>query len=121
MITCGNGWNFHPKNFEEMVQRHPAVTAAMMVGSGQIEAKLPVETKDPTANAFDRELVLNDVYATIERACNENGNKPITRVLPRNVILVTRPFVRTAKTNIAKKKTIDLSKAEIEEHGEHYP
>ena len=31
MITYGNGWNFHPAAFQEIVESHPAVKGAIMV------------------------------------------------------------------------------------------
>ena len=117
MFTYGNGWNFHPTAFQEIVETHHTVKAAVMVGSQGMNSVLLVELIDPDTAVKDREKVLNELYPTIERAWRESGNKPITRVARSNVIFAPpeMPFVRTAKRSLSKWKTVDAFKDEIAE------
>ena len=117
MIIYGNGWNFYPNWFEEIVATNPAVSCAVVVGNGRMDSILLVELKDPRRAEDDEEGVLGDIYPTINRAWKENGNKPITRVGKSHVILAKadKPFVRTVKGGVSKPRTIKLYEVEIAE------
>ena len=102
IIVLSNGHKFNPVTAESIVQEHPLVAGALIVGLGRFQPALLVELKSPDANSV---AVIDSIWPTIERA---NARLPGQGRISRNKIIVVargKPFHRTAKGTIVRKLT----------------
>ena len=110
IIVLSNGHKFNPVTAESVVQEHPLVVGALIVGLGRFQPALVVELKSPDNDA----AVIDSIWPTIERA---NTRLPGQGRISRNKILIaprSKPFHRTGKGTIVRKLTEKNFAPEIE-------
>ncbi|KAK4177099.1 hypothetical protein QBC36DRAFT_327779 [Triangularia setosa] len=112
IVVLSNGEKLNPVTFEKMVEGHPLVKGAVLVGSGQFQTGLIVEVYD---QALDAEVVVEQIWETVEGV---NEQYPAHAKVWRPMVAVARgdkPFPRTPKGTVMRMNTYRLYQAEIEE------
>jgi len=116
IIVFDNGEKLNPVTMEKIIENHPSVRTAIIVGHGRFQAALLVEPRDPEAGAPENSTAfIEDLWPTIEKAnidCPHHGR------LVKELIVVAgvgKPFPRTAKDSKTRKGTVDLYHDEINE------
>lgn len=115
VLVLSNGENINPVGFEKLVESHPIVRGALVVGHGRFQTGLLVEpdwtTITPGQSASE---IVDVVWPTIEKA---NATAPTHGKVWKSKIAISKkdkPFMRAPKGSIIRRKTVDLYGAEIE-------
>ncbi|KAH0385728.1 acetyl-CoA synthetase-like protein, partial [Aureobasidium melanogenum] len=110
VIVLSNGEKFNPVMFEKDIEAHPAVKGALVVGQGRFQAGLILETNTKT----DPEAFLEQIWLAVERANEKMAAHG--RVWKSKIAIANpqKPFQRTPKGSVMRRKTNELYKAEIE-------
>jgi thioester reductase-like protein len=115
IIVLSNGEKFNPVPMELMIQGHPALSGALVVGTGRIQAGLLVEVKPEFHKHRSQEgSLIEDIWPVVEMA---NQLVPGQGRIMQNKILLsgtTKPFIRAGKGTIVRKLTERLYGPEIE-------
>ena len=96
---------------ELIIQGHPLLTGALVVGNGRSQASLLVEPKAPTLDPLS---LVQDIWSLIEQA---NTLVPTQGRVLRSKILVAsvdKPFIRAGKGTVLRKSTEQSYQSEIE-------
>ncbi|KAI4254857.1 MAG: hypothetical protein L6R42_007015 [Xanthoria sp. 1 TBL-2021] len=111
IIVLSNGEKFNPVPSEAIINSHPLVSAALIVGQGRFHAALliePLKTDKSTTSLID------ELWPTIEKAnAQAQGHGRIIRTMIV-VADLTKPFERAGKSTVVRKMTAEKYAAEIE-------
>ena len=113
IVVLANGLKINPVPLEEHVEEHPSVKGALMVGKGRTQPALLIEPRQ-FPDATSRTDFLATLWPRVEESnAYVSGQAPIAR---DKIVcaLPDRPFTRTSKGNIIRKKTEEAYKDEIE-------
>ncbi|KAK4194252.1 putative peptide synthetase [Triangularia verruculosa] len=113
IIVLSNGEKVNPVAFEKIVDGHPWVQGALMLGVGHFQAGLLVEpSKDHQRD--DEDKFIDKIWPLIEEANTEYP--AYARVWKSSVILTKpeKPFKRASKGSTMRRATYKLYEAEIE-------
>jgi thioester reductase-like protein len=115
IIVLSNGEKFNPVPMELMIQGHPALSGALVVGMGRVQAGLLVEVKlESHGHETLKRSLVEDIWPVIEMANQLVPGQG--RIMQSKILLcgVTKPFVRAGKGTIVRKLTERLYEPEIE-------
>jgi thioester reductase-like protein len=111
IIVLSNSEKFNPVPLELLVQSHPMLAGALVVGQGRVRASLLVEPK-PTVQGDQREFLVAEIWPCVEEA---NSLLPgHGRILQSNIIIGNKPFTRAGKGTVVRKLTEQTFKLEID-------
>lgn len=111
IVVLSNSEKFNPVPMELIIQGHPMLTGAVVIGQGRHQAALLVE---PKVHVIGKETLLKEIWPQIEQA---NAIAPAQGRILRSKILVAspeKPFVRAGKGTIVRKLTEKTYASEIE-------
>lgn len=115
VLVLSNGEKFNPVGFEKLLESHPMVKGALVVGQARFQTGLLIEpewsllpsNQDPTE-------LLDLAWPLIEKA---NAASPAHGRVWRSKTAITKkdkPFKRTPKGSIVRRHTVELYKSEID-------
>ncbi|KAI4234458.1 MAG: hypothetical protein LQ349_003784 [Xanthoria aureola] len=111
IIVLSNGEKFNPVPSEAIINSHPLVSAALIIGQGRFQAALLIE---PVKTDESKTALVEQFWPTIEKAnAQAQGHGRITRTM----IVVAgpmKPFERAGKGTVVRKLTVEKYAAEIE-------
>ncbi|KAI1621302.1 hypothetical protein EDD37DRAFT_581368, partial [Exophiala viscosa] len=112
VIVLSNGEKFQPVTAESVVQSHPDVDGALVVGTGRFQPVLIIE---PRKHPDDPERLINSIWPAVEAANKESAAHG--RIFKGKVLLTSpeKPFVRTSKGTIIRARSAALYEGEVEE------
>ena len=111
IIVLSNGEKFNPVPMELIIQGHPMLAGALVIGQGRHQAALIVE---PKIQSIGKETLLNEVWPRVEQA---NAGSPAQGRIIRSKMLVAspeKPFSRAGKGTIVRKLTEKIYASEIQ-------
>ncbi len=115
VIVFLNGEKTNPTTMESLVQSHPEVRAALVVGQGRFEAALLVETISlPCLTTKEKATLIETLWPTIQEA---NHQSPAHARISKSHILFTspgKPILRTAKGTVQRKITLQGYSKELD-------
>lgn len=115
LLVLSNGEKFNPVSFEKLVESHPTVKGALVVGQGRFQTGLLIEPDwNAISPAKDPSEILNLVWPTVEKA---NASSPAhSKVWKSRIALAKRdkPFKRAPKGSVIRRQTVELYAAEID-------
>ncbi|RSL69953.1 hypothetical protein CEP54_002031 [Fusarium duplospermum] len=114
VIVFSSGANLNPIDMENIIVTNPAVSAALVIGSGYPRSGLLVEAAHPPTSEEERKKLVDSIWPSVEAA-----NKPISlsRRIHHDMIIFTsadKPMRRAGKGTIQRKLTVDDYSSEIE-------
>ncbi|KAK4184811.1 hypothetical protein QBC35DRAFT_390894 [Podospora australis] len=113
IIVLSNGEKLNPVTFEKIVEGHPLVQSALMVGAGHFQTALVLEVHSGTMTPDPEETIIDQVWPSVEEA---NEQYPAHGRVWRNMIKIAsaeKPFQRTPKGSVNRRNTSVLYKEEI--------
>ncbi|KAK4228632.1 hypothetical protein QBC38DRAFT_454004 [Podospora fimiseda] len=111
VIVLSNGEKVNPVLFEREVEGCERIKGVLMVGERMYQTGLIVE---PRVDVEDRERFIEEVWPWVEKA---NERFAAHGRVWKEMILVAvdgKPFERTAKGGVMRKKTVEMYREEIE-------
>ncbi|KAF3049355.1 putative secondary metabolism biosynthetic enzyme [Didymella keratinophila] len=114
IIVLSNGEKFNPVVTEKLVESHPLVKGAVVVGQGKFQAGLLIEPEWSQASSQDPSVLIDQIWTMVEQA---NREAPAHARIYQSKIAVAKqekPFIRAAKGSIIRLQTVEAFKAEIE-------
>ncbi|CZR57114.1 related to NRPS-like enzyme [Phialocephala subalpina] len=111
IIVLSNAEKFNPVSTEIVIQGHPAVKGALVVGTGRFQCALIIE---PQAHA-DNEELLDQIWPIIEEA---NTQSPGHGQIDRQLVMISRaekPFQRAGKGTVMRYLTTQNYAEEIDQ------
>lgn len=118
IIVLTNGEKFNPTSFEKIIEGHPWVQGALMVGQKRFQAGLIIEPRGDKTS-IDSEIFLREIWSLIERA---NEHYPTHARVWSSMVLVAgpeKPFKRSPKGSVVRWTTCQLYETEIDSLYEH--
>ena len=111
IIVLSNGEKFNPVPMEALLQGHPRIAGALVVGQGKAQAALLLESRpDGEGNT----VLINDVWPLVEQANRlVPGHGHITRA---KIVIASleKPFQRAGKGTVVRRLTEQSYAPEIE-------
>lgn len=101
IMVLGNGEKFNPSPMEAIVQGHPAISGALMVGVGRFQPALLVE---PTKAIVDQEKFLDSIWGIVKQA-NASGPAHAKIVRSLTAIVGSESFIRAGKGTVIRNQT----------------
>ncbi|GME52518.1 putative nrps-like enzyme [Neofusicoccum parvum] len=115
VIVFSNGEKFNPVSFEKMVENHPLVKGAIVVGQSRFQPAILVEPIwSKLEKGQDLDYLLHELWPAIEEA---NKDAPAHAQVWKNKVAFTKkekPFIRAPKGSIIRRATIRLYEPELE-------
>ncbi|KAL8728735.1 MAG: hypothetical protein Q9166_005222 [cf. Caloplaca sp. 2 TL-2023] len=111
IIALSNGEKFNPVPIESLLQGHPLLAGALVVGQGRIQAVLLLESQPGLLEGLS---LIKDVWPLIEQA---NRLVPGHGQITRSKVLIaspSKPFQRAGKGTIVRRLTEQAYASEIE-------
>jgi hypothetical protein len=97
---------FHPAAAEQRISSHPAIAECMLVGTRRPTASLMLRLQD------GGKILSGDAWTLIEEV---NRDSPVyARVEREMVLVIDKPFFRTAKGSVGKMAMLELYKEELD-------
>ena len=111
VIVLSNGEKFQPVTTESIIQGHPSIEGALVVGTGRFQPALVIE---PKVYPADAEAFIEDIWPIVQRANQEAAAHG--KIFRGKIILTTpsKPFVRAGKGSVIRPKSTALYTDEIE-------
>ncbi|KAL8788694.1 MAG: hypothetical protein Q9195_007195, partial [Heterodermia aff. obscurata] len=111
IIVLSNGHKFNPVTAESVIQDHPLISGALIIGLGRAQAALLIELK---ADEPHTPGIVDMIWPVIEKA--NSGLPGQGRILRTKVLIApaANRFYRTAKGTIVRKLTEKAFVTEIE-------
>jgi thioester reductase-like protein len=112
IMVLGNGEKFNPVPMEKIIEGHPLVYGALMVGQGRSQPALIVEPQDEISKGGKQPL--NAILRIVQEA---NSKGPGHAKITRNMIAFSngsKPFIRAGKGTIVRGRTVKAFSEEIE-------
>ncbi|KAK0744490.1 hypothetical protein B0T21DRAFT_429030 [Apiosordaria backusii] len=113
IIVLSNGEKVNPVAFEKIVDGHPWVQGALMLGVGHFQAGLLIEPSSDH-QGDNREEFIDKIWPLIEEA---NAEYPAYARVWRSTVMLTKPekpFKRASKGSTMRQATYKLYEDEIE-------
>ncbi|KAI1352855.1 hypothetical protein F5Y01DRAFT_324112 [Xylaria sp. FL0043] len=113
IIVLSNGEKLNPVKSECMIERHPLVKGALVVGSGRFQTALLIEPATPLASREQAKDLIESVWPTIVRANEETAAHSR---LAKDFITITspqKPLPRGGKGTIQRANAVKLYEEEI--------
>ncbi|TGO62823.1 hypothetical protein BCON_0017g00660 [Botryotinia convoluta] len=111
IIVLSNSEKFNPVPMELMIQGHPLLAGALVIGNGRVRATLLLEPK-PQVQGRERKSLIETLWPCVEEA---NALAPgHGRILISNIIIADKSFSRAGKGTIVCKLTEKAFEEEIE-------
>ena len=106
-----NGEKFQPVTTESIIQGHPSIEGALVVGTGRFQPALIV---DPKVYPADAEAFIEEIWPIVQKANQEAASHG--KIFRGKIMLATpeKPFVRAGKGSIIRPKSTALYADEIE-------
>ncbi|KAI8966246.1 acetyl-CoA synthetase-like protein [Daldinia sp. FL1419] len=114
IIVLSNGEKFNPVPFELSLHGHPAVKGALVIGNNRTQAALLIEPRQLIPQEEKRKEFIDELWPYVEKA---NLLVPGQgRIHPAKTFcaLPDRPFARTGKGTIIRKRTEEAYLEEID-------
>lgn len=111
VIVLSNGEKFQPVTTESIIQSHPDIEGALVLGTGRFQPALIVE---PRAPVVDAQTFIEQIWPIVQKANQEAAAHG--RIF-RNKIIITspdKPLVRAGKGSIIRPKSTALYVDEVE-------
>lgn len=111
IIVLSNGEKFNPVPMEALLQGHPLVSGALVIGQGRFQAALLIE---PKPDMEDTTSLAEEIWSHVEQG---NLKVPGQGRISRSKVMVLDPsksFQRAGKGTIVRKLTERLYEVEIE-------
>ncbi|KAH6955734.1 hypothetical protein BKA56DRAFT_625196 [Ilyonectria sp. MPI-CAGE-AT-0026] len=116
VIVFDNGEKLNPVTMEKIIQSHPAVQIAIVIGHGRFQSAVLIEPRDLKLGSVENSpAFIEEIWPTIETA---NLDCPAHGRLDKGMIIVARPdkpFPRTPKGGRTRMWTEKLYADEINE------
>lgn len=111
VIVLSNGEKFQPVTTESIIQGHPDIDGALVVGTGRFQPALIIE---PRVYGAGPDTFINSIWPVIQQANQEAAAHG--KLFKGKVILTSpdKPFVRAAKGTIIRSQSTTLYANEIE-------
>ncbi|GMG25989.1 unnamed protein product [Aspergillus oryzae] len=114
VIVLSNGEKFNPTDMENIVESHPLVSKAIIIGQGRFQASLLIQPNwGQWSEDQDKADFIDRIWPTVERA---NGIAPgHARVLRTKVALAKQdtPFALTPKGSVQRRQISEDYETEI--------
>ncbi|KAI0449288.1 hypothetical protein F5B21DRAFT_51707 [Xylaria acuta] len=113
IIVFSNGEKLNPVTIEEIVQDHPSVQGALVIGSNRFQAGLLLEPVGQLKDE-DEQNFIDNIWPLIE---NANSITVAHGQISRELVAVTtpiKPFLRSGKGSIQRATTVQLYAEEID-------
>ncbi|KAF1977379.1 acetyl-CoA synthetase-like protein [Bimuria novae-zelandiae CBS 107.79] len=114
IIVLSNGEKFNPVSTEKLIESHPLVKGALVVGTGRFQAGLLVEPEWNRLGSYDPSALIEQIWPTVEQANREAPSHARIYQSKIAVAKVQKPFVRAGKGSIIRSQTVAAFKDEIE-------
>ena len=114
IIVFPNGEKLNPVTIEQIIQDHPDVAGALVIGSNKFQASLIVEPVEPPEDEDGRQNFIDSVWTLAEKA---NSETVAHGQISKELIIIaspSKPFPRSGKGTIQRASTIQLYSEEIE-------
>ncbi|KAJ5818350.1 hypothetical protein N7474_003941 [Penicillium riverlandense] len=103
VIVLSNGEKFNPVTMETMIEGHPLVSKAVVVGQGRFQAALLIEPSKPE---MDAKVLVDEIWPSVQEA-----NQTIAqhgRVMKNHIGIGSKdkPFKRTPKGSTQRQATV---------------
>ncbi|MCJ1263084.1 hypothetical protein MMC22_002954 [Lobaria immixta] len=113
LILLSNGHKIHPVAVESVIQGHPLLSGALVVGTGRSQAALLIEPT-PDARYMEAGGLIDKIWPTVHQA---NLQTPGYGQIVRSKVAVAdpgKPFLRAPKGTIVRTLTLEAYAQEIE-------
>ncbi|KAF1351721.1 acetyl-CoA synthetase-like protein [Lizonia empirigonia] len=114
IIVLSNGEKFNPVLTEKLIESHPWVKGALVVGQGKFQAGLLVEPDRSQAGTTNPAALVDCIWSMVEQA---NHEAPAHARIYQTKIAVAKegkPFIRAVKGSVIRLQTVASFKDEIE-------
>ncbi|KAI4701882.1 putative NRPS-like protein biosynthetic cluster [Alternaria sp. Ai002NY15] len=114
IIVLSNGEKFNPVSTEKLLESHPWVKGALVVGSGKFQAGLLIEPEWSRAGTQDPSALIDHIWPMVEQA---NREAPAHARIYQTKVTVAKdqkPFIRAGKGSTIRLQTVAAFKDEIE-------
>ncbi|KAI1630502.1 hypothetical protein EDD37DRAFT_672726 [Exophiala viscosa] len=112
VLVLSNGEKLNPLGMEKIIESHPAVMGAIIVGQSRFQPSLLIE---PRVQPEDTESFVEEIWPTVQMA---NAYGPAHGKISKTYIAVStsgKPFIRAGKGTIVRQKTTDLYASGIDQ------
>lgn len=111
MLVLSNREKFQPVITESIIQGHPSIEGALVVGTGRFQPALVIE---PKVHPADAEAFIEEIWPIVQRANQEAAAHG--KIFRGKIILTTpdKPFIRAGKGSVTRPKSTALYADEIE-------
>ncbi|KAI9811859.1 MAG: putative NRPS-like protein biosynthetic cluster [Pycnora praestabilis] len=112
ILVLGTGEKFNPVPMEQIIQGHPLLSGALIVGLARFQAALLVEPKSAIS---DKDAFIDEIWPYVHKA---NVEGPAHAKIVRSKIAIAspeKPFVRAGKGTVVRGQTTKAYADEIEE------
>ncbi|TGJ88071.1 hypothetical protein E0Z10_g689 [Xylaria hypoxylon] len=114
IIVFSNGEKLNPVTIEGVVQDHPGVQVALVIGSNRFQAGLLLEPVKHLEDEEDKRKFVDSIWPFVEKANSETvAHGQISRELVA-VASPDKPFLRSGKGAIQRASTVELYAEEID-------
>lgn len=114
IIVLSNGEKFNPVLTEKLIESHPWVKGALVVGQGKFQAGLLVEPDRSQAGTTNPAALVDGIWSMVKQA---NHEAPAHARIYQTKIAIAKegkPFIRAAKGSVIRLQTVASFKDEIE-------
>ncbi|KAL1792436.1 hypothetical protein ACET3X_008943 [Alternaria dauci] len=113
IVVLSNGEKFNPVLTEKLLESHPWVKGALVVGQGKFQAGLLIEPEWLQASTQDPSVLIDHIWPMVEQA---NREAPAHARIYQTKIAVAKDkaFIRAAKGSIIRLQTVAAFNHEIE-------
>jgi thioester reductase-like protein len=114
IIVLSNGEKFNPVQTEKLLESHPWIKGALVVGQGKFQAGLLIELNWSQASTQDPSALVEHIWPMVEQA---NREAPAHARIYQTKIAAAKdqkPFERAAKGSIMRRQTVAAFQDEIE-------
>lgn len=114
IIVLSNGEKFNPVSTEKVIEGHPLVKGALVVGQGKFQAGLIIEPDWAVVATEDVGKLIDNIWPFVEKANTEVPAHARIYKSKLAIAKIEKPFIRAAKGSIIRLKTVALYQDEIE-------
>ena len=115
IVVLSNGEKFNPVGFEKYIEGQHLVKGALVVGQGRFQAAMIVEPDwQRIGSQRDASEIINEIWPAVEKANREALTHAHVWKSKIAVAMQDKPFIRTPKGSIMRRKNNDLYKPEID-------
>ncbi|KAI3327811.1 acetyl-CoA synthetase-like protein [Xylariaceae sp. AK1471] len=113
IIVFSTGEKLNPVTIEEIIQDHPGVQSALVIGSDRFQAGLLLEPVKHLGDEEDKQKFIDSIWPLVEKANRETvAHGQISRELIA-FASPNKPFLRSGKGTIQTANTVQLYAEEI--------